>query len=156
VSVYLLAMLIGVVVGLRAMTGPAAVGWAAWSGALALGGTRLAFLGHPWFLVVSTIVALAELINDKRASTPSRTVPVQFGGRVVSGMLCGAAIGTPAGSMIGGLLAGALGSIIGTLGGRAFRARLAKSFGKDRPAALIEDAIAIGGAILIVLAIARS
>ena len=39
------------------------------------------------------------------------------------------------------------------LGGKAFRARLAKSFGRDAPAALIEDAVAIAGAVLIVLAL---
>ena len=40
--------------------------------------------------------------------------------------------------------------MIGTLGGRAVRARLASAFGSDRPAAVIEDVIAIGGAFLIV------
>jgi uncharacterized membrane protein len=43
--------------------------------------------------------------------------------------------------------------VIGTLGGRAFRGALASAFGSDRPAALIEDAIAIGGAALIVMAL---
>jgi uncharacterized membrane protein len=54
---------------------------------------------------------------------------------------------------VGGLIAGILGAVIGTVGGYAFRARLASAFGKDRPAALIEDAIAIGGAFLIVAAL---
>jgi uncharacterized membrane protein len=45
--------------------------------------------------------------------------------------------------------------LIGTLGGAAFRARLAAAFGKDRPAALIEDIVAIGAAALIVLANSR-
>nr|WP_277874401.1 hypothetical protein [Leptolyngbya sp. FACHB-8] len=39
---------------------------------------------------------------------------------------------------------------MGTLGGAAVRSRLGKAFGRDLPAALIEDAIAIGGAILVV------
>jgi uncharacterized membrane protein len=43
--------------------------------------------------------------------------------------------------------------VIGTIGGYAFRARLAAAFGSDRPAALLEDAIAIGGAFLIVAAL---
>jgi uncharacterized membrane protein len=43
--------------------------------------------------------------------------------------------------------------VIGTLGGAAARGKLAASFGKDRPAALIEDVVAIGGAVLIVLAL---
>jgi uncharacterized membrane protein len=37
-------------------------------------------------------------------------------------------------------------------GGRAVRARPAAVFGRDQPAALSEDAVAIGGALLIVRA----
>ena len=52
-----------------------------------------------------------------------------------------------------GVVAGMIGAIVGTLGGRAVRARLAAAFGSDRPAAIIEDLIAIGGAALIVSAL---
>ena len=45
--IYLLAILIGVIAGLRAMTAPAAVAWAAWLGWFSLAGTPLAFLGTP-------------------------------------------------------------------------------------------------------------
>ena len=45
-------------------------------------------------------------------------------------------------------------TVIGTYGGAAVRARLAASFGKDLPAALIEDAVAVIGAVLIVGAVA--
>jgi hypothetical protein len=43
-SVYVLALLIGVVAGLRAMTAPAVVSWAAYLGRMHLEGTWLAFL----------------------------------------------------------------------------------------------------------------
>jgi hypothetical protein len=43
-----LALLIGVVVGLRAMTAPAVVSWAAYLGRMHLEGTWLAFLGYAW------------------------------------------------------------------------------------------------------------
>ena len=33
----------------------------------------------------------------------------------------------------------------------AYLARLAERFGRDRPAALVEDAVAMGGAVLLVL-----
>jgi uncharacterized membrane protein len=147
--VYLLALLIGIIAGLRTMTAPALVSWAAYLGRLDLGGTWLSFLGNGWVHWVLTILALVELITDQLPSTPSRTVPVQFGARIVSGGISGAAIGSAAGSMLGGLLAGVIGAVIGTLGGRAFRGRLAKAFGSDRPAAFIEDAVAILGAVLI-------
>jgi uncharacterized membrane protein len=52
-------------------------------------------------------------------------------------------VGAAAGSLIVGLLAGALGAVVGTLGGAAIRGRLAKAFGKDLPAALLEDVAAI-------------
>ena len=46
-SIYVLAFLIGVVAGLRAMTAPAAVSWAARLGWLNLQGTPLAFWAPP-------------------------------------------------------------------------------------------------------------
>ena len=147
-----LALLIGVVAGMRAMTAPAAVSWAARLGKLGLAGTWLEFLGYAWTPWILTLGALGELITDKLPSTPSRTVPVQFGTRIVMGAVCGAALTAGPGSMLLGGLAGVAGAVIGTLGGRAFRARAGAAFGSDRPAALIEDAIAIGVALLVVLA----
>jgi uncharacterized membrane protein len=148
--VYLLALLIGVIAGLRTMTAPAAVSWAAHLGWLKLQDTPLAFLGFAWTPYVFTVLALGELVTDQLPKTPSRKVPVQFGARIVSGGLCGAAIGASGGSLLVGLVAGVAGAIAGTLGGAAMRGRLAKTFGKDLPAALIEDAIAIAGALAIV------
>jgi uncharacterized membrane protein len=152
-ALYLLALLIGVVAGLRAMTAPAAVSWAAYLGLIDLGNTWLAFLGYrftPWIL---TVLALGELIGDQLPTTPSRKLLLPFAARIISGGLCGAAIAANGGSLLGGLVAGALGAVIGTLGGAAGRARLAAAFGKDRPAAFIEDAIAVLGAALIVGAV---
>jgi uncharacterized membrane protein len=53
-------------------------------------------------------------------------------------------------TLIGGLICGAIEAVVGTLGGSAFRGALAKAFGNDLPAALIEDVIAVGGGFLIV------
>ena len=152
-TVLLLSVSIGIIAGLRAMTSPAAVSWAARLGSLNLAPTGLAFLGYaftPWIL---TALALGELVTDQLPTTPSRTVPVQFGTRILSGGLSGGAIGAASGQLVAGAIGGVIGAVIGTLGGRAFRARLAAAFGRDRPAALIEDAVAIGGAILIMLAV---
>jgi uncharacterized membrane protein len=149
----LLALLIGVVAGLRAMTAPTAMSWAAYLGWLDVSGTWLAFLGRALTRWILTAFALVELVTDQLPSTPSRTVPAQFGARIVAGALSGAAIGAARGATAGCLLAGSVGAVIGTLGGRAFRARLAAALGSDRPAALIEDAVALGGALLIGLAL---
>ena len=87
--VYLLALLIGVIAGLRAMTAPAAMSWAAYLGWLPLDGTILAFLGSVWAVGILTLLALVELVTDQLPSTPSRKVPVQFGARLASGALAG-------------------------------------------------------------------
>jgi uncharacterized membrane protein len=143
---YLLALLIGVVAGLRTMTPPAAVSWAAYLGRLHLSGTWLAFLGYRWTPWILTLLAIAELVADQLPSTPSRTAPLGFTGRIVTGALSGAAIGTAGGTMLGGAIAGIAGAVVGTLGGHAFRIRLAVALGNDHPAAFIEDAIAISAA----------
>jgi len=148
--VLLFALLIGVVAGLRAMTAPAAIAWAAYLGWLNLSGSWLSFMGTIWAVGIFTILAVVELVTDQLPSTPSRKVPQQFGARLVMGALTGAAIGTPYGGWIVGLIAGIVGAAIGTYGGAAVRAKLAASFGKDPPAAFIEDAVAIIGAYLIV------
>ena len=150
-SVYILALLIGIVAGLRTMTAPAAISWAAALGWLPLEGTWLAFLGYAYTPWIFTALALVELVTDQLPTTPSRKVPMQFGARIVMGALGGAAIGTAGGMLIGGLVAGVVGAVIGTLGGYAARTRLvAASGGKDLPIALLEDVVAIGGAFLIV------
>jgi uncharacterized membrane protein len=149
----LLSFVIGVVSGLRTMTAPAAVSWAARLGWLDVSGTWLAFLGYAYTPWVLTGLALGELVIDQLPSTPSRTVPVQFAGRIATGALSGAAMGAASGLMLAGLAAGIVGAVIGTLGGRAFRARLAAAFKSDRPAAFIEDVVAIGAALLIVIAL---
>ncbi|MET0222595.1 MAG: DUF4126 domain-containing protein, partial [Tardiphaga sp.] len=100
-----------------------------------------------------TVLAIGEFITDQLPATPSRKVPPQFGARVLIGAVAGIAIAGP-GKEIVGALAGIVGAVIGTLGGAAVRGRLAAAFGKDRPAALIEDAVAIVGAYLIVTALA--
>lgn len=151
--VFLLALLIGVVAGLRAMTAPAAIAWAAHLGWIDLSGSWLAFLGWRWTPWIFTVLALAELVTDQLPSTPSRKVPQQFGARILLGGLCGAAAGASGGILWIGLVLGVVGAVIGTLGGAAARGRLAAAFGSDRPAALIEDVVAIGGALLIVSAL---
>ncbi|SOF00060.1 Uncharacterized membrane protein [Burkholderia sp. OK233] len=152
-SVYVLALLIGVVAGLRAMTAPAAVSWAAHLGWLPLQDTPLAFLGFTATPYIFTVLAIVELITDQLPKTPSRTVPMQFGARVVLGGLSGVAIGAAHGGLLGGLIAGVVGAVIGTLGGAKVRGALARTFGRDLPAALIEDAVAIVGAVVIVMAL---
>jgi uncharacterized membrane protein len=152
--ILVLSLLIGIVAGLRAMTAPAAVSWAASLGWIDLSGSWLAFMGYRWTPWIFTALALVEFVTDQLPSTPSRKVAQQFGARIVSGALCGAALGSPSGMLVGGLIAGIVGAVIGTYGGAAARRALADAFGRDLPAGLIEDAVAIVGAFAIVRSLA--
>ena len=150
-TAYLLAFFIGCVAGLRTFTAPALVSWAAYLGRVHLDGTWLAFIGYRWTPWILTLLATWEFVFDQLPSTPSRTAPLGFGGRIVMGAVSGAAVGTAGGTMLGGMVAGIVGAVIGTLAGHAFRVRLAAAFRRDRPAAFIEDAIALGGALVIMM-----
>ena len=149
--IYLGALLIGVVAGMRSMMAPAVTSWAARLGWIHLAGTPLAWMGAavtPW---IFTVLAIAELVADKLPRAGSRKAPGPFIARILSGALCGAAVGASAGMLVVGLLLGAVGAVIGTLGGYEFRARLARAFGRDLPAALLEDLVALALAHLVFL-----
>lgn len=150
-TLILLAFAIGIVAGLRSMMAPAAVSWAARLGWLNLSNSGLAFLGYAWTPWILALAAIGELINDKLPGTPSRKTSGPFAARIVTGALSGAALGAPSARTIAGAVAGALGAVAGTLGGAEARSRLVKAIGgNDLPIALLEDAIAILGAIVIV------
>jgi len=150
--IYLLATLIGVVAGLRALMAPTVVSWAAARGGLDLSAHWFAFLGYRWTPWLLSVAAIGELVNDKLPATPSRKVPPQFGVRILSGALSGAALAASSGNWALGAVFGTVGAVIGTLGGARVRGALATAFGRDLPAALTEDAVAIVAAIVIVAA----
>lgn len=142
-TVVFLSLLIGLVAGLRAMTAPTLASWAAYAGALPVAGTWLGFMASPWTVGVLSLLALAEFVTDLLPSTPSRTVPVQLSGRLVTGALAGATVGAGSGMIIVGSLCGLVGAALGTYGGALARGWLARSFRSDPPAALLEDAITV-------------
>jgi uncharacterized membrane protein len=147
------AALIGIVAGLRALTAPAIVSWAAAYGVLGTVWGWVGFMEKPYVPWIFTVLALGEMVTDQLASTPSRKVPIQFAARILMGGLAGATIGASSVSLVYGLAAGVVGAVIGTLGGAAARGALAKAFGNDHPAAFVEDAVAIAlGVAAIVIA----
>jgi uncharacterized membrane protein len=139
-----LAFLIGFVAGLRSLTAPAIVSWAARLGWLHLEETRLAFMGYPATPYIFTVLALGELVADQLPKTPSRKSPPGFAARALMGALSGASIGAASNAITGGAVAGVLGAVAGTLIGYEARVRAAKSVGQDWPVAVAEDLIAIG------------
>ena len=142
--IFINAFLIGAASGLRALIGVAAVSWAAYFGILPIGHTWLAFLGYAFTPYILTLMAIGELVNDKLPKTSSRLIPPQFSTRIVASALCGLAIGLSGHGIIIGPVAGILGAVAGTFGGAKARNLLARTFRSDLPAALLEDAVALG------------
>lgn len=153
VLLLLLALGIGVVAGLRALTPPAVVAWAAYLGWIDLADTWASWLGQPITVGLLSLLALIELVTDQLPKTPSRKTTMQFGTRLITGGFAGAVIGTAFGGIgliVSAIGAGVIGAVLGTMGGYEARKRLvAANGGRDLPVALAEDVVAIGGGFLL-------
>lgn len=150
--VLLLAVLIGVVAGLRAFTAPAVLAWAAFLQWINLDGTWVSWMGHWITVAVLTVIAVAELVSDQMPTTPSRKSAPQFLARLVAGAFAGAVLGTAWGYPWSCLGAGMIGAVIGTIGGYELRTHLvAANGGRDRPVAVAEDLVAALGGVAVAL-----
>lgn len=147
--VLLMALLIGVVAGLRSLTAPAVVAWAAFIGWIDLHGTWASWVANIITVIVLTVLAVGELVNDKLPKTPARTAPPIFAARIITGGFAGAVLGAWPHWTFTALGSGVIGAVLGTLGGYQARKRLAAVAGKDLPIALLEDAVAIAGGLAI-------
>ena len=141
-----LAFGIGVVAGLRALTAPAAVAWAAHLGWLNLHDSPLAFMASTWAAVLFSALAIFELVGDLLPTTPSRTAPAPLAARIISGGFCGACVCVAANqSLFVGAALGGIGAVAGAFAGYAIRKRLVTGLNvKDIFIAIPEDLIAIG------------
>ena len=145
---------IGFATGLRAFTPIALLSWVAVWGWIPLGGSRLAFLGTITGAVITSFLAIGELIGDKLPFTPSRLAPGPLGGRILTAALAATAfsLGTGQPWMLG-LVSGAIGSVSGAFAGfhaRQFLVRRARL--RDWIIAVVEDLVTIG-LVLLVLAL---
>jgi uncharacterized membrane protein len=150
-ELHLLLFAMGFVAGLRALTPPAAVTWAAHLGWIHLRGTRLAFLGSVTAVALFTIGAAVEFITDQLPSTPARTVPVQLGARIVMGGFCGAALALAASQSVAlGIVVAMVGAVAGTYAGYHARRGLVKDLKiPDFIIATLEDVIAVSAALFL-------
>jgi uncharacterized membrane protein len=148
----LLSLAIGFVAGLRSMTAPAAVSWAACLGWIDLHGSHLQWMGSGITVAIFSIAAVAELVADKLPKTPSRTAPGPLIGRIVLGGLAGAGLAIAVrGSWLTGAALGGIGAVIGAFGGYEIRRRLVRALrAKDPMVAVVEDLVAIGLAYAVV------
>jgi uncharacterized membrane protein len=141
----LLAFAIGVVAGLRAMTAPAVVAWAAHLGWIHLQDSPLRFMGSTWAVALFTLGAAAEFVTDQLPGTPARTTPGPLLARVVTGGLSGSCLAIAGGqSLLAGAALGAIGGVAGAFLGYQARTRLVQGLKvPDRVIAIPEDLVAV-------------
>jgi len=149
--VLLLAFLIGVVSGLRSLTAPAVIAWAAHRNLLNLQNTSLSFMGSTASLVIFGLLAVVELVTDQLPNTPSRLKPPGLIARLLLGGLSGSAIAVAGGQTLAlGAVLGAAGGIAGAFGGYHARTGLVRALKvPDFVIAFLEDAVAIGGGLFL-------
>lgn len=147
----LIAFGIGVVAGLRSLTAPAVVAWAANLGWIDLHNSPLAFMGSKWTVGIFTILAVGEFVGDQLPRTPNRTSAVGLSARIVTGGLSGACLAVAGGGGLWlGAIIGVIGGVTGAFGGYHARVGLVRGLRvPDFTIALPEDAVAIGLGLLL-------
>jgi len=142
------SILMGAIAGMRAVTPLAAVTNAARTGNLPADNGAPRLLQNK--LASAGMLALAggELAGDKMESAPDRTVVAGLFARIATGALVGAALAPRRQLSLGAVLgaSAAVGAAYLTLD---LRKRAMARFGQ-RGTGLVEDAIAVGGAALVV------
>ena len=147
-----LVLALGFLNGLRTLTPAAVLCWGARLHWYSFAHTPFAFLAHPVTLWIFTALAIGELIGDKLPQTPARTSPPGLISRIFFGAGSGAALtALAAAPLLLGAVVGATGAVVGAYLGYLVRRALTVRAGlPDLPIALLEDAIAVGGAFFIV------
>jgi uncharacterized membrane protein len=142
------SLLIGLTAGARAMTPLAAVSDAARHGGLERDNGAPAWLGHPIVSVGSKALAAGELWGDKMRTAPDRIVPAGIAARLISGGLAGAAMAPRRQALAGAALgaAAAVGAAYVTFNARM---RAMRTHGQT-PTGLVEDALTVAAALLVV------
>jgi len=151
-TVFALAFAIGLIDGLRSMTAPAVVAWAARWKWLDLHNSFLAFMGSAVAAYIFTAAAIVEFVVDKLPNTPSRKGARGLTARIVLGGLSGAAL-CAAGNqaVVVGAVLGIAGAVAGAFLGYEVRTRLVKALSvPDFVIAVLEDAFAVGVGLFIV------
>jgi uncharacterized membrane protein len=151
-NIFILALAIGVVAGLRSMIAPALVAWAARLGWINLHSTAVAWMSSTGAVVVFSLVAIGELIGDKLPFTPKRTQPLPLSARIILGGFCGLCLSAAMHrSLFPAAIVGAIGGFLGAFAGYNVRMWLVRSLHtRDVLIALAEDLIALGLAIFVV------
>jgi len=150
--IFVVAIGIGIVAGLRSLLAPTVVAWAAHLGSLDLHSSPIAFMGSTAAVAIFSIFAIGELVADKLPKTPKRTAFAPLLARILLGGLSGASLFAAAGrSLLAGALLGGMGGVIGAFAGYEVRKRLVNNIHiKDLFVAICEDLVAIALAYFLV------
>jgi uncharacterized membrane protein len=149
--VLFLAFLIGILAGLRALTPAAVTAWGAHAKWLKLSTPILSWLGTMPAAIIFSVLAFAEIINDKLPKTPPRTASPSLAVRIMMGGFAGACLAVASGEAVLGAVCGIVGALVGTFGGYQIRTRLVKALVvPDYVIALLEDLVAIAGSFWVV------
>ncbi len=133
----------GAVAGLRSLTAPALLSYAASRDEETNSGNLFASRGA---VIGLGLLAVGELIGDKLPNTPNRTEPAGLAARVVSGAVCGGIVSSKYKKSVPiGIALGALAAVGAAYAGQTVRRAISKETGV--PSSIIgavEDAVAIG------------
>jgi uncharacterized membrane protein len=146
--------LIGVLAGARSMTPLATLAVLRDRRSLEGAWQEWPVLRSPAGRVALVLAAVGELVGDKLPMTPPRTKPFPLLGRIGTGAVAGAALGTlggPDGWRRGAVL-GAVGGVVGSYAGLYLRRGGAATGLPDLVFALVEDAATIACAAAVVAA----
>ncbi len=131
---YLRAFGIGLVSGLRSLTGPAAA--------------RIRAGGAP--ALVLPLLALGELVADKLPGIPARTAPPSLIVRALAGGFAGSSLTGRDGDRRIGFALGAAGAVAGAYLGLRLRTAARNASGLPDPVvALVEDVVAVSAGLLL-------
>ena len=150
--VFVFAIGIGMVAGLRSLLAPTVIAWAAHFDLLNLNASPLAFMGSRTAVAIFTIFAIGELVSDKLPKTSKRTAFAPLLARILLGGLSGACLFAAAGqSSLAGAILGGIGGVIGAFAGYEIRRRIVNNLHvKDLFVAVCEDVVGIALACFLV------
>ena len=136
--VYIIALALGLTGGLRTFAPLFAIRWPY----------------HDWSTIVAGVLLLGELVLDKVPGVPARTgIGPLIGRAIVSGYAAWALCAPLGAQPVVAIILGAVGAVAGAFIGFRWRTLVAPRLRlPDIPAALLEDVVAVGGALWIVLA----
>ena len=142
-EVYTRAAAIGLVAGLRAMTAPALISYAAAKDEESIAAGD--FLARRDVAVVLGVLAFGELIGDKLPNVPNRTEPLGLAARITSGAFAGGYVcAAQRRSVPAGIIIGAVSAVAAAYAGENIRR--AAGNGLEIPDAFVgagEDTIAV-------------